>query len=125
MKAYEIQTNLDAVQALAESINKWAGAKGFWHTPVHPDDGEARVIDRLVRCQKLMLTVSELSECMEGLRKPQPSNIPPFTNEEEEIADAIIRLLDYAGQYRLRIGDAIGAKMAVNEGRPFKHGKNF
>jgi hypothetical protein len=51
--------------------------------------------------------------------------MPGFTNEEEEVADQIIRLLDYAGEYKLRIGECIRAKMMKNEGRPYQHGKAF
>ena len=134
MKSYEIQQNLDAMQALAEDINRWAKDKGFWNTTfgvVLPTEQEAE-FSLLKKSQKLMLIVSELSECLEGLRKPanpieaiqDPDGIF-LSNEEEEIADAIIRLLDYAGQYNLRIGAAIDAKMAKNEGRPFMHGKKF
>jgi hypothetical protein len=114
----------EGLNRLAEAINYWANEKGFWDFQktegVLPDS-------KLVKNTKLLLVVSELVECMEGLRKPgsHPSQLSGFTNEEEEIADAIIRLLDYAGQYDLRIGEAVLAKMAYNEGRPYKHGKAF
>jgi len=127
MKAYEIQTNLDALQSLAEEITKWAHEKGFW-----PEHGvatltiETRVaLINMEKTQKIMLVVTELAELTEGLRKAADSSTAGFTNEEEEVADAIIRLLDYAGRYRLRIGDALGAKMTKNEGRPYQHGKRF
>jgi NTP pyrophosphatase (non-canonical NTP hydrolase) len=129
-KAYCSENVATVVTLLARDINRWAVAKGFWkfvvplvetdeiHTQVCHDAG-------IVKMTKLMLVVTELAECAEGLRKPAESGVPPFSNEEEEIADAIIRLLDYAGQYRLRIGEAINAKMAKNEGRPYRHGKEF
>lgn len=127
MKAYELQGNLDAVQNLAEGINQWAKGKGFW------DEGgfsaltlsQRQRILLLEKSQKILLVVTELAELTEGLRKDIPSSIEGFTNEEEEVADAIIRLFDFAGQYKMQIGDAIGAKMAKNENRPFKHGKLF
>lgn len=128
MKSYEIQTNLDAVQALAEGINKWARAKGFWDSELFKritSGIEGEEFANLKRSQKLLLVITEIAELVEHLRKPAESSVPGSTNEEEEIADAIIRLLDYAGHYNLRIGDAIGAKMAKNEGRPFMHGKKF
>ena len=131
MKAWEVLSHLDALDNLAEDITKWATEKGFWKSTIADFDGPSGVVVGispefilLKKSQKLMLVVSELSECLEGLRKPT-KGVAGFTNEEEEIADAIIRLLDYAGQYGLRIGQALGAKMAKNEGRPYMHGKNF
>lgn len=110
------------LQHLAQQINKWANEKGFWDFTI--SDG-VLPDSKLVKNTKLLLVVSEVVECMEGLRKPAESSIRGFSNEEEEIADAIIRLLDYAGQYELRIEEAVLAKMAFNEGRPHKHGKAF
>ena len=109
-----------ALDTLAKGINQWANRKGFWSFP-DPIPLESS----LIKSTKLMLVVTELAEAVEGFRKPIPSTIPPYTNEEEEIADAIIRLLDYAGQYKLRIGEAVIEKIALNEGRPFRHDKNF
>lgn len=117
----EEQLKSSVLNALSAEINEWASEKGFWNF------GQEGILadSKLVKNTKLLLVVSEVVECMEGLRKPTPSSIPPFTNEEEEIADSIIRLLDYAGQYDLRIGEAVLAKMAFNKGRPYKHGKEF
>lgn len=114
-------TGAEVLNHLAVSINQWANQKGFWgfgKEGVLPDNV-------LVKNTKLLLVVSEIVECMEGLRKPVDSPLENFTNEEEELADAIIRILDYAGQYDLRIGEAVLAKIAFNKGRPYKHGKNF
>ena len=44
---------------------------------------------------------------------------------EEELADLIIRALDFAGYHQLRLGEAILAKMTFNLNRPFKHGKKY
>jgi NTP pyrophosphatase (non-canonical NTP hydrolase) len=41
---------------------------------------------------------------------------------EEELVDVIIRLLDFAGGTGLDIEGALAAKMAYNEGRPYRHG---
>lgn len=66
---------------------------------------------------------SEVSELLEAVRKPgQSEHIPAFTGEEEEAADVIIRLLDYADSFGLRIAEAVMAKMQYNESRPMMHG---
>lgn len=129
MKSYESEYHLGAVQQLAADINQWAKEKGFWSTfPISTLTAEDhQKIVLMQKSQKIMLVVTELAELIEGLRKPDPAAAETFgfINEEEEVADAIIRLLDYSGHYGLRIGEALGAKMAKNEGRPYKHGKEF
>jgi hypothetical protein len=78
---------------------------------------------------KLMLVVTELSEMFEAFRRDKnispDEHCPPFTNEEVEIADAIIRLYDYSGWRNLRLGPALIAKMEYNKSRPYKHEKNL
>ena len=54
-----------------------------------------------------MLTVSELAEAMEGIRKDLPDDkLPQFTMETVEIADAIIRMMDQAHARGWQIGRA-------------------
>jgi len=71
-----------------------------------------------------MLMVTELSEAMEALRdgSPPSEKIPSFSQVEEELADAIIRILDFAGGNQLDIEGALVAKMQFNESRPYRHG---
>jgi len=104
-------------------------------------------------CRKLMLTVGELSEAMEADRKDRWFNNPYWNignvgkfrvlelnpealpdgfydigvkgTVEEEIADAIIRLLDLAGVYGIDLDWHVKAKMAYNEKREYKHGKKY
>lgn len=130
MKAWEHDVTSAALNALAKDIFSWADAKGFWPMIVddkliEPYSKSAERLMLAVKSQKIMLVVTELAELVEGLRKPEPASIEGFTHEEEEVADAIIRLLDYAGAYGLRVGEALAAKMVKNEGRPFRHGKEF
>ena len=71
-----------------------------------------------------MLIVTELAEAMEAYRDgdAESEKIPGFSKLEEELADAIIRILDFAGGETLDIENALRAKMIYNEGRPYRHG---
>ena len=69
--------------------------------------------------EKIALTHSEPSEALEA------ENIPGFTDLEEELADAVIRILDFAGHHNPRFGEALSAKIAYNLTRPSKHGKAY
>lgn len=95
-----------------------AVAKGFW------DNADDSLI---AKSGRLMLMVSELGEACEAQRKgiEHSEHIPEFTGEEEELADVIIRILDYAGRYKLRLANALITKMQYNATRPYRHGKNF
>ncbi|KKL73104.1 hypothetical protein LCGC14_2078290, partial [marine sediment metagenome] len=70
---------------------------------------------------------SELSEALEAIRhgNPPDDKIPEFNGYEAELADCVIRIMDVAIARNLRVAEAIVAKMAFNEGRPYKHGKEF
>ena len=72
----------------------------------------------------LMLVVSELSEALEAGRNRQDASekIPEFTALEEEMADAVIRILDMSEHFELRLGEAILAKWEYNKSRPHRHG---
>jgi hypothetical protein len=68
--------------------------------------------------QKLMLTVSELAEGMEGHRKNlMDDKLPHRKMLEVELADAAIRIFDLAGALDFDLGGAIAEKMAFNSKR--------
>jgi NTP pyrophosphatase (non-canonical NTP hydrolase) len=70
------------------------------------------------KAEKLMLVVSELSECMEGIRKNlMDDKLPHRTMEEAELADAVIRIMDYAGYRNLDLEGAIFEKLEYNDNR--------
>jgi NTP pyrophosphatase (non-canonical NTP hydrolase) len=72
----------------------------------------------------IALMHSELSEALEALRAGNPisEKIPPFSSLEEELADVIIRILDYAENNNFHIAEAIIAKNKYNFSRSYKHG---
>lgn len=68
---------------------------------------------------KLMLTVSELAEAMEGDRKNLPDDkLPHRSMREVELADAVIRIFDLAGGFDMDLAGAIVEKLAFNAKRP-------
>lgn len=65
-----------------------------------------------------MLIVSEIAEAMEGVRKDaMDDHLPHRKMEEVEMADALIRILDYCAGHGLDIHGAYVEKMAYNAKR--------
>lgn len=107
-----------AISDFAERAFINSAKHGFWDGVTLPE------LSAETCASKIALMHQELSEMLEGVRKPGPDkHCPEFTNEEVELADLLIRAGDYASARGLRLAEAILAKMAVNETRPYKHGK--
>ena len=67
---------------------------------------------------KMMLMVSEVAEAMEGNRKDlMDDKLPHRKMEEVELADAVIRIFDYAYARGLDLGGAFVEKMEYNASR--------
>ena len=137
MKIEQIVSGLNESAKLIHEGNK---KRGFY------DDGEKNI------GELLMLVVSELGEALEAHRKGKESCLLAFQdsiNEQyyqdisqqeafinafklhvkdgfnDEISDSIIRLLDICGYLNIDIDTHINLKLAYNETRPYKHGKNY
>lgn len=66
----------------------------------------------------LALITSEVSEALEGVRKDQMDDkLPHRKMEEVELADVIVRVLDYAGGRGLDVGGALVEKLIFNTTR--------
>jgi NTP pyrophosphatase (non-canonical NTP hydrolase) len=99
-----------AAKVLQENCHGAAKAAGWW-----PDGATD---NPFCFSNKLMLTVSELAEAMEGDRKSlMDDKLPHRPMREVELADAVIRIFDLAGAYGIDIGGAITEKMAYNQSR--------
>lgn len=82
----------------------------------------------------LMLIVSEIAEAMEGERKGlMDEHLPHRRMAEVELADALIRIFDYAGAFGYDIEGAVSEKREYNatrkdhtyEARKLAGGKKF
>ena len=66
----------------------------------------------------LALIHSEISECLEGERKDlMDDHIPTRRMAEVELADALIRILDYAAAFNDELQGAFDDKMLYNSNR--------
>lgn len=104
----------DMFTALQTDIHKNAVEHGWWEDA--RNDGEL-----------IALMHSELSEALEGMRhgNPPDSHCPEYSSVEVELADCVIRILDYVEARNLNLIGAMIAKHEYNKSRPYKHGKQF
>jgi NTP pyrophosphatase (non-canonical NTP hydrolase) len=98
---------LNALSRLCHAANQT-----WWH---HPATGE--ILHRN-KGELLMLIVSEIAEAMEGERKNLADDkLPHRRMAEVELADAIIRICDYAGAFGYDLDGAVTEKLAFNARR--------
>ncbi|MCH8491178.1 MAG: hypothetical protein LAT81_14790 [Oceanicaulis sp.] len=121
---------------LSKQVHEANKAKGFY-------DKSTSV------AEKLMLVNSELCEALEADRNDLHANISYFEEAEksnhlmddhhftkifkinvkdtfeDELADALIRILDLSGALNIDIQKHVELKLRYNKTRPYKHGKNY
>lgn len=117
---------------LASKAHANAREKGFWDNRDSIVEAaaffsglRAQAAQDAVDMQALMLISSELGEAGEGIRKGHPpdEHLPQFTSTEVELADAVIRIMEYSYGRKWRVAEALVAKMEYNLGRAPMHGK--
>lgn len=129
MKPHEEAVFVDLIEQFAKEVNEYSKKQGFWAHETLACPGCGYEIDNpSVDAEKVALMHSELSELLERLRvEPEARDVhcPEFTNFEIELADEVIRVLEFAHHHAARIGSALLAKAEYNRSRPPKHGKRF
>ena len=111
---------IEILQSLAHEI---ARSKGFYKTIDEATVSHESGLN-FVSSTQLMNATSELAECNEWLRKgnPESDHLPGVSGAEEEVADCIIRLLDFCEFRGWNIGKTILSKMQYNIGREHMNG---
>ena len=120
----------EGLNEAAHSIHADAKIKGFWDT-----ERETGTL--------LMLMVSELAEALEADRHGRFANIELYEKDieektdeeqfcehikdslEDEMADTMIRILDFCGAKGIDIEWHINKKLAYNRTREHRHGKAY
>ena len=121
-----VVSGMEAMRWYRDRCHRIAIEHGFWDNSIKEN---MVVTPELVTSEtigmKLMLVVTELAEWMEAVRHGDPASdhISEFTASEEEVADALIRIFDLAGALKMRLPEALEAKIAYNQKREHMHGK--
>jgi hypothetical protein len=123
------------INMLADAVHRNAKEHGWWDE----DRGGAECIalmhselSEALEAQRNTSIVSEWEEAGDSYTlngriydRPADKHLPHLPNEAVELADCIIRILDYAVARNLPVVAALFDKHEYNKQRPYKHGKEF
>lgn len=119
----------ELVQRAVHGVNS---ANGFWDVPdklmelskanMSPEDAEK--VQAIVMTSFLGLMDTEVSECIEGIRKSPKDKWASLEKDSvtRELADLVIRAIDFAEAYKLPLAEAIIVGLEHNRGRGWMHG---
>lgn len=103
------------LNTLAVGIHEWAKRQGFYNKTLV---GDAELFDNpSFTPERLCLIHSEISEALEAWRDEEPNHVI------EELADALIRLLDVMIYLGADIDTVVKHKMEENQTRPPMNGR--
>lgn len=107
---------------LGQILHKTSTEKGWWGDRDELSRTRAGKVQVDIGC--IALVITELAEAIENIRAgyTPDDKVPEFSGLEAELADAIIRILDFAEARKLRVAEAVIDKARFNEGRSERHG---
>ena len=116
------------LNTLRDLIHENAVAHGWWDKPrsfaevvalCHSELSEALEEDRSGKIMEYVIAGKRIERNPENFLGRKPEGVAV------EMADCLIRILDWFGKERLDVCAIVERKMEYNKGRPYKHGKEY